>query len=72
MIAVRHSVSMAARRRQPFSVVVFGNSFDNWDGPALASLTGAHIRVRGSLGVYRDEPQLCLDHSSQLEVVAER
>jgi endonuclease YncB( thermonuclease family) len=57
---------------KPFSVVVFGESFANWDGPPLASLTGAHIRVRGPLGVYRDEPQLCLDHSSQLEVLPER
>lgn len=53
----------------PFSVVVFGESFSSWDGPALATLTGADIRVRGSLGVYRDEPQLCLDHASQLQIV---
>jgi endonuclease YncB( thermonuclease family) len=46
----------------PFSVVVFGDSFANWDGPALASLSGARIRARGTLGVYRGEPQLCLDH----------
>jgi len=57
---------------KPFSVVVFGESFANWDGPTLASLSGAHIRVRGPLGVYRDEPQLCLDHSSQLEVLPAR
>jgi endonuclease YncB( thermonuclease family) len=53
----------------PFSVVVFGESFSTWDGPALGALTGADIRVRGTLGVYRDEPQLCLDHASQLEVI---
>ena len=56
----------------PFSVVVFGDSFAQWDGPALASLNGARIRVRGPLGVYRGEPQLCLDHASELEVLAER
>ncbi|MEZ5959221.1 MAG: thermonuclease family protein [Hyphomonadaceae bacterium] len=55
----------------PFSLVLFGESFSNWDGPELASLTGAHVRARGPLGVYRDEPQLCLDHSSQLEVLTD-
>jgi hypothetical protein len=53
----------------PFSIVVFGENFANWDGPQLASLTGANVRVRGPLGVYRGAPQLCLDHSSQLEVL---
>lgn len=56
----------------PFSIVVFGDSFSSWDGPALASLTGAHIRARGSLGTFRDQPQLCLDHSTQLEVLPQR
>ncbi|MBX9745867.1 MAG: thermonuclease family protein, partial [Hyphomonadaceae bacterium] len=55
----------------PFSIVIFGESFTAWDGPALASLTGAQIRVRGPLGVYRDEPQLCLEHSAQLEVLTD-
>lgn len=55
----------------PFSAVVFGQSFANWDGPALNTLTGARIRVRGSLGVYRDEPQLCLDDALQLEVLTD-
>jgi len=67
----RASLRLAGTREgtPPFSVVVFGESFSGWDGPALASLTGADIRVRGALGVYRDEPQLCLDHASQLEVI---
>jgi len=60
-----------AAEEAPFSVVVFGQSFANWDGPDLASLTGARVRARGSLGVYRGEPQLCLDHASQLELVPE-
>jgi endonuclease YncB( thermonuclease family) len=60
-----------APENAPFSVVVFGESFAQWDGPALASLTGARIRVRGPLGVYREEPQLCLDHASELEVLGE-
>ena len=69
----RASLRLAgAPAETPFSVVIFGQSFAQWDGPALASLTGARIRVRGTLGVYREEPQLCLDHSSQLEVLPER
>jgi endonuclease YncB( thermonuclease family) len=69
----RASLRLAgAPAETPFSVVVFGESFAQWDGPALASLTGTRIRVRGPLGVFRDEPQLCLDHSSQLEVLPER
>jgi hypothetical protein len=31
----------------PFSVVVFDESFANWDSPPLAALTGARIRARG-------------------------
>jgi hypothetical protein len=54
-----------------FSLVVFGENFSAWDGPQLASLTGAQVRARGPLGVYRDQPQLCLEHSSQLEVLAD-
>jgi len=55
----------------PFTVVVFGESFARWEGPSLASLTGARIRARGPLGVYRDGPQLCLEHAGQLEVLTE-
>ena len=58
-----------ASAEQPFSLVLFGESFSGWDGPALQSLQGARVRVRGPLGVYRGEPQLCLDHASQLEVL---
>lgn len=59
-----------APEEAPFSIVVFGESFAEWDGAALASLTGARIRARGPLGVFHGEPQLCLDHSAQLEVLA--
>ena len=55
----------------PFSVVLFGESFSSWDGPDLETLTGAKIRVRGTLGVFHEDPQLCIDHSSQLEVVTD-
>lgn len=54
-----------------FSLVLFGDNFTAWDGPPLASLTGANIRARGPLGVYRDEPQLCLEHASGLEILDE-
>jgi endonuclease YncB( thermonuclease family) len=67
----RASLRMEGADEPPFSVVVFGESFANWDGPPLASLTGARIRARGPLGVFRDEPQLCLEHSSQLEILAD-
>jgi endonuclease YncB( thermonuclease family) len=53
----------------PFALVVFGESFSAWDGAPLGSLTGARIRARGTLGVYRDQPQLCIQHASQLEVL---
>jgi hypothetical protein len=51
--------------------VVFGENFSGWDGPQLASLSGARVRARGPLGMFRGEPQLCLEHSSQLEVLAD-
>lgn len=53
----------------PFALVVFGQSFAQWDGPALASLSGVRVRARGPLGVYREQPQLCLDHATQLELL---
>jgi len=53
-----------------FSVSVFGSTFAEWDGPALEALKGARIRARGRLGVYREEPQLCLEDSRQLEVLS--
>jgi endonuclease YncB( thermonuclease family) len=53
----------------PFSLVVFGENFTAWDGPALASLNGAQIRARGPLGVFRDAPQLCLEDARQLEIL---
>jgi endonuclease YncB( thermonuclease family) len=53
-----------------FSIVVFGENFRAWDGPALAALTSAHIRARGPLGVYQGAPQLCLEHASELEVLS--
>jgi endonuclease YncB( thermonuclease family) len=66
----RASLEMeGARETAPFALVVFGESFTAWDGAPLASLTGARVRARGPLGVYRGQPQLCLDHASQLEVL---
>jgi endonuclease YncB( thermonuclease family) len=60
-----------ARDEAPFALVVFGENFAGWDGPPLASLGGARVRVRGPLGVYQGAPQLCLEHASQLEIVRE-
>ncbi|MGD9979739.1 MAG: thermonuclease family protein [Hyphomonadaceae bacterium] len=67
----RASLRMEGASDPPFSLVVFGDNFTAWDGPPLASLTGARVRARGPLGVYREEPQLCLEHASQLEVLAD-
>lgn len=67
----RASLRMEGAADPPFSVVLFGQSFSAWDGPDLETLTGAKIRVHGTLGVFHDEPQLCLDHSSQLEIVTD-
>jgi endonuclease YncB( thermonuclease family) len=61
--------SLALEGETPFAIVVFGESFSAWDGPPLASFSGARVRVRGPLGIYRDEPQLCLEHASQIEVL---
>lgn len=67
----RASLRMEGAADPPFSLVLFGDNFTSWDGPDLASLTGARLRARGTLGVFRDEPQLCLEHSSQLEILGE-
>lgn len=68
----RASLDMeGAAAEAPFTLVVFGANFSGWDGVPLGSLTGARVRARGTLGVYRDQPQLCIQHSSQLEVLAD-
>jgi len=67
----RAALTLANSGERPFTLVVFGENFSAWDGPQLNTLTGANIRARGPLGVYRGEPQLCLEHSSQLEVLAD-
>jgi endonuclease YncB( thermonuclease family) len=60
-----------ASAEAPFTIVVFGENFSAWDGPSLAGLSGARIRARGPLGMFRDQAQLCLEHASQLEVLTE-
>ena len=67
----RASLRLEGADEPPFSLVLFGDNFSQWDGPDLATLNGAKVRARGSLGVFRDEPQLCLEHSSQLEVLTD-
>ncbi|MFZ2029496.1 MAG: hypothetical protein WAU68_04240 [Vitreimonas sp.] len=54
---------------KPFSIALFGDAFSHWDGPALASLSGARVRVRGTIGAFHDQPQICLDDSRQLEIL---
>jgi endonuclease YncB( thermonuclease family) len=61
----------SAAEDAPFALVVFGENFAGWDGPQLNALSGARVRARGPLGVFHGEPQLCLEHGSQLEVLAE-
>ena len=56
---------------QGFALVLFGDAFKAWDGPALESLANKRVTARGPLGVYRDAPQLCLEHSSALSIAAD-
>jgi endonuclease YncB( thermonuclease family) len=67
----RASLAMESAEGAQFALVVFGENFTAWDGPQLNSLTGARVRARGALGMFHGEPQLCLEHSSQLEVLGE-
>lgn len=53
----------------PFSIAVFGQGFSSWDGAPLGSLTGKRVRVRGSLGMFHDAAQLCIDNAGELEVL---
>ncbi len=50
-----------------FSAVVFGEAFSNWEGPPLQSYSGARLRIRGPLGVYRGVPQICVDDPLQID-----
>jgi hypothetical protein len=67
----RASLRLDGASEPPFSLVLFGDNFAAWNGPQLASLAGARVRARGPLGIYRDEPQMCLEHASQLEVLTD-
>jgi endonuclease YncB( thermonuclease family) len=67
----RASLAMESAEDAPFALVVFGDNFTAWEGPQLDALAGTHVRARGPLGVYAGEPQLCLEHASQLEVLAD-
>jgi endonuclease YncB( thermonuclease family) len=51
----------------PFAIIAFGEDLAAWEGPAFAQLGGARLRARGRLGMFENEPQLCIDHASQLE-----
>ncbi|MGE0740169.1 MAG: thermonuclease family protein [Hyphomonadaceae bacterium] len=65
----RAALDFELRDDQRFSAVLFGDGFAAWDGPPLEEFNGANVRLRGALGVYRDQPQLCFDHSSQIELL---
>lgn len=67
----RAALTLEGADEPPFAIVVFGQNFAQWDGPALNSLSGARIRARGALGIYRDQPQMCLDDASQLEILTD-
>jgi len=58
-----------AAEGKPFSIALFGDAFTHWDGPPLASLSGTRVRVRGTLGAFHDQAQICLDDSRQLEIL---
>ncbi len=53
----------------PFSIAIFGQAFSGWDGPALSSLSGKRVRVRGSIGMFHDAAQICVDDSREIEVL---
>jgi micrococcal nuclease len=53
-----------------FSVVVFGDSFANWNGPPFASFEGKRIRIHGTLGAYHERPQICIDQATQIEILS--
>jgi endonuclease YncB( thermonuclease family) len=53
----------------PFSIVIFGDAFADWDGAPLFSFEGERLRARGALGMFRGAPQLCVDRSEQIEVL---
>jgi endonuclease YncB( thermonuclease family) len=54
-----------------FSAVIFGDAFSAWDGAALQTYSGQRVRVRGPLGVFREQPQLCIDAAAQIEALSE-
>jgi hypothetical protein len=58
-------------QESPFELVVFGENFSAWDGPALASLTGARVIARGPLRVYQGTLQLCLETGHDLDALSE-
>lgn len=67
----RASFDFERRGEDPgFSAVVFGQSFAQWDGAPFASFRGARVRVRGSLGMFNDRPQICIDDARQIELLA--
>lgn len=58
-----------APARRPFSLVVFDEALQSWDGPPLEAMAGVNVRARGTLGVFGEKTQMCLDDASQLELL---
>ncbi len=54
-----------------FSAVVFGAAFIGWQGEPLQTYSGQRVRVRGPLGVFREQPQICIDDPRQIETMTE-
>lgn len=67
----RRAALFFGQEGDPFQAVLFGQSFAAWDGPDLETLRGSRVRIRGPIGVFRQSPQICLEHSSQLEVLTD-
>jgi endonuclease YncB( thermonuclease family) len=55
-----------------FSVVIFGDAFADWDGAPLFSFEGEKVRARGTLGMFHNAPQLCVDRAEQIEMLPRR
>ena len=64
-----HFLNFDQRRRDVFSVVIFGDNLEEFQ-PSLESLyEGKLIRIRGNVSRYRDIPQIVATSPAQIEVI---
>ena len=64
-----HFLNFDQRRRDVFSVVIFGDNLEKFQ-PSLESLyEGKLIRIRGNVSRYRDIPQIVATSPAQIEVI---